>query len=143
MVRKQPCHMPCNQEDKGHSLPMNAKVYSIKPVTIEVARAMIEELNLTNPVEPFQHPDYRLCYATNMHVLTHAPASLPENASDPVKVCNAAYCRHTTHAPMHNTEARKDRDAQQKKQEAEAAGDEVDSHTIRTVSFRSPCLIHF
>jgi hypothetical protein len=43
---------------------------------------------------------------------------------------------------MHNTEARKDRDAQQKKQEAEAAGDEVDSHTIRTVLFRSLCFIH-
>ena len=78
MVRKQPCHMPCNQEDKGHSLPMNAKVSSFKPVTTEVARAMIDELKLTNPVEPFQHPDYRLCYATHMHVLTHAPASLPE-----------------------------------------------------------------
>eukprot|EP00242_Pyramimonas_sp_CCMP2087_P004278 CAMPEP_0198197842 /NCGR_PEP_ID=MMETSP1445-20131203/1409_1 /TAXON_ID=36898 /ORGANISM="Pyramimonas sp., Strain CCMP2087" /LENGTH=136 /DNA_ID=CAMNT_0043867243 /DNA_START=83 /DNA_END=490 /DNA_ORIENTATION=- len=127
MVRKQPCHMPCNQEDKGHSLPVNANVSSFKPVTIEVARAMIEELNLRNPVEPFQHPDYGLCYATDMHVLTHAPAALPENASDPVKVCRAAYCRHTTHAPLHNTEARKDRDAQQKKQEAEAAGDEEDS----------------
>jgi hypothetical protein len=121
---------------------MNAKVSSFKPGTTEVARAMIDELKLTNPVEPFQHPDYRLCYATDMHVLTHAPASLHENASDPVKVCRAAYCRHTTHAQMHNTEARKDRVAQQKKQEAEASGDEVDSYTIRTVLFRSPCLIH-
>jgi hypothetical protein len=43
---------------------------------------------------------------------------------------------------MHNTEARKDRNAQQKKQEAEAAGDEVDSHIIRTVLFRSLCFIH-
>jgi hypothetical protein len=77
-----------------------------------------------------------------MHVLTHAPASLPENASDPVKVCKVAYYRHTTHAPMHNTEARTDRDAQQKKQEAEAAGDEVDSHTILSVLFRSLCFIH-
>jgi len=32
---------------------------------------------------------------------------------------------------MHNTEARKDRDAQQKKQETEAAGDEIGLSTLR------------
>jgi hypothetical protein len=56
MVRQQPCHMPC-KVDKAHGVPTNAKVSSFKPVTIEVARAMIEELNLRNPAEPFQHPD--------------------------------------------------------------------------------------
>jgi hypothetical protein len=97
---------------------------------------------LTNPVEPFEHPYLGVCYATDKHVLTHAPASLPADASAHVALCQVAYRRYTTHGPYSSREATKARDAQQKEQQAEAAGDEVDSHTLRTVCFRSLRCIH-
>ena len=143
MVRKQPCHMPCKTEGKAHSFPSKANAYSFKPITFEVARSKIEDLRLINPVEPFEHPYLGVCYATDKHVLTHAPASLPADATAHVAVCQVAYCRYTTHGPYSSREATKARDAQQKEQEEEAAGDEVDSHCLRTACFRSLCCLHF
>ena len=112
--------MPC-------CIPTKTNLYSFNLVTVEVARAKIEALGLAIPVEPFQHPVLRMCYATDAHVLTHAPASLPENVVDPVVMCQAAYMRYTTHHALHN---RKQIGAQQAEQliaerEAEAVGDEV------------------
>ena len=126
MGHQKPCHMPC-------CIPTKTTLYSFKPVTVEVARAKIEELGLAIPVEPFQHPDLRVCYATDAHVLTHAPASLPENVVEPVVMCQSAYMRYTTHNVLHN---RKHKGAQQSEQlmaerEAEAARDEVGLFTLR------------
>ena len=146
MVRQQPCHMPC-KAGKAHGVSTKARVYTFKPVTIGVAWAKIEELGLAILVEPWQHPDLGVCYAMGTHVLTHSPATLPTTSQCHVVVCTASYRLHTTTAPMHTPTAVKDRADKLKAQlmaekEAEAAGDEVDFHTIRTVLFRSPCLIH-
>jgi len=91
-----------------------------------MARAKIEELGLAIRVEPFQHPDLRVCYATDAHVLTHAPASLPQNIVDPVVVCQAAYMRCTTHNTLHNLKHKRAQQTDQltAEREAEAAGDE-------------------
>jgi hypothetical protein len=87
-------------------------------------------------VEPWQHPDLAGCYATDTHVLTHSPATLPTTSQCHVVVCTASYRRHTTSAPMHTPTAIKDRVDKLKAQLMSAAGDEVDSHTFRTVLFR-------
>ena len=147
MVRQQPCHMPC-KAGKAHGVSTKEAVYTFKPVTIRLARAKIEELGLAILVEPWQHPDLGVCYAMDTHVLTHAPATLPTTSHCHVLVCKASYRRHTTSAPMHTPTAIKDRVDKLKAQlmaekEAEAAGDEVDYHSLRTVCFRSLCCIHF
>ena len=135
MVRKQPCHMPC-KAGKAHGVSTKDQVYTFKPVTIGVARAKIEELGLANLVEPWQHPGLEVCYAMDTHVLTHSPATLPTTLQCQVVVCQASYRRHTTHAPMHTRAAVKDRVDKMNDQLMAAAGDEVDTHTIRTVLFR-------
>jgi hypothetical protein len=106
---------------------MKTRHHSFKPVTVEVARAKIEELGLAIPVEPFQHPDLRVCYATDAHVLMHAPASLPENVANPVVMCQAAYMRYTTHKVLHNSKYQGGQQAEQLMAERadDAAGDEV------------------
>ena len=137
--------MPC-KAGKAHGVPMDATLYTFKPVTIGVARAKIKELGLAILVEPWQHPDLGVCYAMDTHVLTHSPATLPTTSQGHVVVCKASYRRHTTSAPMHTPTAIKDRadkltEQRMAEKEAEAAGDEVDSHTLRTLFFRSLCCI--
>jgi hypothetical protein len=106
--------MPCCNSTKT--------LYPFSPVTVEVAQAKI-----TFPVEPFQHPKLRVCYATDAHVLTNAPASLPKNAVDPVVLCEAAYMCYTTHNVPHNRKHKGGQQAEQlmAEREADAAGDEV------------------
>jgi hypothetical protein len=142
MGKQKACHMPCSTEGKAHTIPVKERLYPFKPVTIEVARAKIEALGLAIPVEPWQHPYLGVCYATDTHVLTHAPATLPTTSQCHVAVCKASYRRHTTSAPMHTpkaVKARADKLTEQRmaEKEAEAAGDEVDSHSLCTVCFRS------
>jgi hypothetical protein len=163
MVRKKPCHMPCSTAGKAHTVPSKKHMYSFRPVTVEVARAKIEELGLAVPVEPFQHPSLGICYATETHVLTDAPATLPENVVDPVAVCKAAYMRFSSHActhalrhcnahalntraaymrcvqlacfvPLNNQEALK-AEPLMAEPEAEAAGDEVGLPNLHTLVF--------
>ena len=127
--------MPC-KAGKAHGVSTKAKVYTLNPVTTGVAQAKIEELGLAILVKPWQHPDLGVCYAMDTHVLTHSPATLPTTSQCHVVVCTASYRRHTTSAPMHTPTAIKDRVDKLKAQLMSAAGDEVDSHTFRTVLFR-------
>jgi hypothetical protein len=133
MALQKHCHMPCGTAGEAHSVPTKTTLYSFKPVTVEVARAKIEELGLAIPVEPFQHPDLIMCYATDTHVLTHAPASLPENVVDPVAMCQAAYLRYTTNELLHNRKHTVAQEAEQHmaEREDEAVGDEVGISTLR------------
>ena len=69
--------MPCGKGGKKHGVPTSKRVYSFAPVTLEKAMGLITDLGHPYPIKPWQCPNSRLCYASDTHVLTHAPVLSP------------------------------------------------------------------